>query len=182
MRTIRPQLTISLLQVHLTALRLRAPKPPCHWGKDFESGIISTAEGFFNFDYFGTTYNQLRIGSNGLIGLGAGTVTDPNNLDVPNATVPNNIIAAIWDDMTGTGTIKYWTTGTAPSRIFIVDFDLLRTGGNYASIAQVKLYESTNIIEIHTQTALFATNGNFATQGIEDATGNNGYVVSGARQ
>ena len=41
-------------------------------GKDTNSGLIGVPEGFFNFDYFGTTYNQLRIGSNGIIGLGAG--------------------------------------------------------------------------------------------------------------
>ncbi len=147
-------------------------------GKDTDSGNLGVAEGFFDFDFFGNTYNQLRIGSNGLIGIGTGAVTDPNNVNIPDPTNPDNIIAAVWDDMTG-GTIKYWTIGTAPSRIFIVDFDLLRTTGAYAAIAQVKLYESSNIIEIHTQTALFATNGNFATQGIEDATGATGYPIPG---
>ena len=148
-------------------------------GKDTQSAILSTANGFFNFDFFGTTYNQLRIGSNGLVGIGTGTVTNPANTSVPTAAAPNNIIAAIWDDMTGTGTIKYWTIGSAPSRVFVVDFSLFRSGGLYASIAQVKLYESTNIIEIHTQTALFATNGNSASQGIENSGGTVGYVVTG---
>jgi hypothetical protein len=144
-------------------------------GKDTDSGNIS----FFNFDFFGTTYNQLRIGSNGLIGLGTGAVTNPAIQTLPDGTNPNNIIAAIWDDMTGTGTIKYWTIGSAPNRTFIIDFNLIRTGGLYSAIAQVKLFETTNVIEIHTQTALFATNGNLATQGIENSTGSIGYPVSG---
>ncbi|MDH4295193.1 MAG: hypothetical protein OEV74_02850, partial [Cyclobacteriaceae bacterium] len=147
--------------------------------KDTDSGILGTAQGFFDFDFFGVTYNQLRIGSNGLIGLGTGGVSEPNNLDIPNATDPDNIIAAIWDDMTGTGTIKYWTIGSAPSRIFVIDFDLIRTLGLYPAIAQVQLYESTNIIEIHTQTAQFLTGGNFATQGIENVNGTVGYVIPG---
>jgi hypothetical protein len=147
--------------------------------KDTDSGILGVANGFFNFDFFGTTYNQLRIGSNGLIGLGAAAVTEVNNQALPDATLPNNIIAAIWDDMTGTGTISYWTIGSAPFRTFIVDFNLVRTGGLYASIAQVKLFETTNVIEIHTQTALFGTNGNFATQGIENSTGTTAYTIAG---
>src|SRR5688572_3655958 len=147
-------------------------------GKDTDSGILGVANGFFNFDFFGTTYNQLRIGSDGLIGLGAGVVTDTNNQALPSATVPNNIIAAMWDDM-ASGPMKYWTTGSAPFRTCIVDFNLLSTGRIYAAIAQVQLFETTNVIEIHTQTALFATNSNFATQGIENSTGSIAYVATG---
>jgi hypothetical protein len=143
--------------------------------KDTDSGNI----GFFNFNFFGTTYNQLRIGSNGLIGLGTGAVTASANQTLPDGTAPDNLIAAIWDDMTGTGTIKYWTVGSAPSRTFIIDFDLVSTIGGYPVIAQVKLFETTNIIEIHTQTAPFATNGDQATQGIENSTGSVSYAVTG---
>ena len=145
---------------------------------DTDSGILGVADGFFDFDFFGTTYNQLRIGSNGLIGLGTGAVTDPGNQTLPDGTDPNNIIAAIWDNMTGTGTIKYWTVGSVPNRTFIIDFDLVRSGSLASEIAQVKLFETTNVIEIHTQTASF-TNGNAATQGIENSTGSIAYFVTG---
>src|SRR5688572_15823856 len=57
--------------------------------KDTDSGILGVADGFFDFDFFGATYNQLRIGSNGLIGLGTGAVTAAVNQSLPDGTDPD---------------------------------------------------------------------------------------------
>jgi PKD domain/PKD-like domain/Secretion system C-terminal sorting domain len=154
---------------------------PTVLGKDQETGLIGVG---FTFNFFGTNYTNVRLGSNGVLGVGSDTpVTDPNNASYSNATDPDNLIAAAWDDMIGGTTVRTQTIGTAPMRKFIADFDMKRSGGAYTVKTQIHIYESTNIIEIHTQTAPFLTNSNLATQAIEGPdpsnVGSNFYVVSG---
>ncbi|GAB4152235.1 MAG: hypothetical protein Fur0021_16770 [Candidatus Promineifilaceae bacterium] len=54
----------------------------------------------FDFTYYGQTYTQFYIGSNGFIGFGP-----PNNYDslsnttIPNVNDPDSIIAWLWDDL-----------------------------------------------------------------------------------
>jgi len=144
---------------------------------DTQSGLITIP---FTFNFFGTNYTQLNIGSNLLVGFGPSSVADPNNQNLPNAAVPNNLIAAAWDDHQAGGTIQYFTVGTSPYRIFVIDFDAVpRQGGLYTTTSQIQLYESTNVIEIHTTSAAFGIGGNLATQGIENGAGNVAYVPTG---
>uniref|UniRef100_UPI0023EBECA8 beta strand repeat-containing protein n=1 Tax=Chryseolinea sp. H1M3-3 TaxID=3034144 RepID=UPI0023EBECA8 len=125
----------------------------------------------FTFNFFGTDYTQLRIGSNGVLGLGgAPTVTSlDDNQALGDAVNPNNIIAVAWDDLTPDlgGAVSYFITGSAPFRKFVVDYIAVDRAGAFTITAQAQLHETTNIIEIHTLDALFATNTVTATQGIE---------------
>ena len=157
--------------------------PPTSLTKDTETGLIGIG---FTFNFFGTNFTQVRLGSNGLLGFGAGPpVTAAANPTYPNAFDPDNLIAAAWDDMGAvTNTeVRVQVIGAAPLRKFVADFDMVSSVGSYPVRTQIHLYESTNVIEIHTQTARFQTNGNFATQAIEGPdpadTGSAYYVVSG---
>ena len=136
----------------------------------------------FTFNFFGTDYTQLRIGSNGILGLGAGpTLTSVNeNQALSDATNPNNIIALAWDDLTPdvSGTIHYFVVGTAPFRKFVVDYIAVDRTTTFDVTVQAQLYETTNIIEIHTTNAPFATNGQAATQGIESQDLGSGVTTS----
>src|SRR5690606_2440943 len=80
------------------------------------------------------------------------------------------LIAVAWQDLrpdlSATEIIRYFVTGTAPFRRFVVDYiDVPQVGSGGPITAQAQLHETTNIIEIH------STNVNFtdqnATQGIE---------------
>src|SRR5687768_4421956 len=87
----------------------------------------------FTFNFFGTDYTQLRISSNGVLGLGAGpsltTLDDDQALG--DGVDPNNIVAVAWDDLGPDmgGSIDYFITGSAPFRKFIVDYTAVDRAG-----------------------------------------------------
>jgi hypothetical protein len=115
----------------------------------------------FTFNFFGADYTTLRIGRNAVVGFGPSTVATTNNLSIPNATAPDNLIAAAWDDLDLGGVIQYFVVGRAPFRRFVIDYNSVpREVGLYPITTQIQLHETTNIIEIHTTTALFGTNAN----------------------
>lgn len=123
----------------------------------------------FNFCFDGYEYNQALISSNGYLIFDPiscspnlpGTNAAPSaysgwpiNAAIPNTTnAPRNCIMFPWQDIDPSvgGTIKHQVIGVAPNRRFVVTFDnvpyfscnsLLFTG-------QLKLFETTNDIEIH---------------------------------
>ena len=53
----------------------------------------------FTFKYYGSTYNDLRISSDGWIAFGSGTETHFENTALPAADVVNCMVAAFWDDL-----------------------------------------------------------------------------------
>jgi len=139
----------------------------------------------FNFNFFGTSYNQFYISSNGFISFSV----EPNGCctgqALPDANAPNNLIAFAWEDIDpGNGgqptqnLVQYETLGTAPNRILVVEFfnvDHYATGDQIT--VQTILYESSNIIEVHT-TDMPSDGGNH-TQGIENAAGTVAFTVPG---
>lgn len=138
----------------------------------------------FDFSFFGIPYSEFYISSNGYLTFEADDITDPSNDVLPTATLPDNIIAAVWDDLDPNvgGTIRYKEIGTAPNRIMVVDYLNVphwTSSGNSTDMisTQVQLYEGTNRIEIHTSRA--DSDGATRTQGIENADGTLAFTVSG---
>lgn len=79
----------------------------------------------FNFPFNGTSYSQLYINSNGTLSFDTG---DTDYTADPLATnSPKQWILPFWHDLnpaaSGSGSIKYGTTGTAPNREFIAWWD-----------------------------------------------------------
>src|SRR5688572_27786069 len=108
----------------------------------------------FTFKYNGIDYTQLDACTNGFVQLG--TVIDRMNGNITSNNLAHsyyrNILAPLWDDiMVGSpGGIRYETSGSAPNRVFTVQWSNVKW--DYASAAaaiefQVKLYETTNRIE-----------------------------------
>jgi hypothetical protein len=75
----------------------------------------------FNFEFYGQTFTQFRICTNGFITFG-----DPSGRyspgSFPNASAPNGVVAAYWTDLYPSSGyyMRYQTTGTAPNRKLIV--------------------------------------------------------------
>ena len=108
----------------------------------------------FNFNFFGTSYNAITVGTNGTLFFGNGTVGDFTFVTLPSATEPFNMVAvlAMDNDLAGAtgGTIKYWTEGYAPNRKFIVSYiNAKEYADTKFSTAQAIFYETTGIIEVH---------------------------------
>ncbi len=153
---------------------------PVFLSDDVTSGALPIG---FNFDFFGTNYSNFYISSNGFLAF----TPEPNgccsgqNLPDPNA--PNNLIAFAWEDInpaTG-GTIEYFTTGIAPNRQLVVNFNNVPHYFNSNPITvQTVLFESTNVIEVHTSG--MPSDGGWHTQGIENIDGTIAYTTPGRNQ
>lgn len=141
----------------------------------------------FSVCYFGNTYNSLYISSNNWVGFSANQTPGWATVALPNASgaAPKNSIMAPWQDINPAmgGQIRYQVYGTAPFRRFVISYVnvpmYLCTGLMYSS--QIKIYETTNIIETHIANKPLCTdwNGGNAVHGLTDATGTNAVIVAG---
>lgn len=106
----------------------------------------------FTFNYCGTNYTQFRISSNGFLTFN----TSVSSSYLTNSQAELNSIKPalmwLWDDLSGAvGTASYVVTGTTPNRVLTIQ--MLNWRWNYSSSyaatisVQIKLYETTNIIE-----------------------------------
>ncbi|MCK9309050.1 MAG: GLUG motif-containing protein [Candidatus Cloacimonetes bacterium] len=114
-------------------------------GDDVLSGALDIG---FTFNYCGTAYTQVKMSSNGLLGLG----TVSTGLDYVNylaSTSINPVIAPLWDDLY-TDSMKYITQGSGSSHVFIAQWNNSRW--NYSSTLgqnfQIRLYEASDKIEL----------------------------------
>ncbi|MEM8583975.1 MAG: T9SS type A sorting domain-containing protein [Bacteroidota bacterium] len=104
----------------------------------------------FDFAYYGTTYTapvNIRIGSNGGVLLNATTGDVPfTNVALPAGNGP--ALYPLWEDLIqGPGDIFTEVQGTAPTRVFIIQWNMYQFLGNTNIIQfQVQLEESTHRI------------------------------------
>lgn len=141
----------------------------------------------FNFCFYGQTYTQFYIGSNGWISFSGGQPTTFTSQPIPTANplVPKNCIMGPWQDWHPGigGQIKYQTVGTAPCRKLIVSWigvPMFSCTGNQGTF-HIVLNESSNYIDnyIQSKPACIQWQGGTATQGIHNAAGTVGIAVPG---
>ncbi len=128
-------------------------------GDDDWSGVIDIG---FDFSFFGNTYSQLLVGDNGVITF---DISQANGYcpwsfseTIPNTGFPitNAIFGAYHDLYTPAApnpevVISYYTSGTAPFRTFVVDFNQVPqySCNNLLTTQQIVLYETSNIILVN---------------------------------
>lgn len=141
----------------------------------------------FNFRYFGNVYNSVNVSSNGWVGLGnTNAATSGFGFALPRAGAPDDAIHGITADLdlsTATGgTLEYFEDGTAPNRIFVISYNtvkFLSTKGGGTATFQIILKETSNQIEIHTESCLNTSATNPKAQGVENANGTIATTVAG---
>ncbi|MFQ5419652.1 MAG: peptidase S8, partial [Anaerolineae bacterium] len=74
------------------------------FGSSIDVGATDESIANFNvpaFEYAGETYSQIGIVSNGYVVVGGGTGADVDfiNSDLPDAAIPNNVLAPFWTDL-----------------------------------------------------------------------------------
>ncbi len=156
---------------------------------DSFSGIINLP---FKFCFYGQVYNQLVIGSNGMISFDTyqANQANPANFSeaLPNPNLPKEAIFGVFHDMffseSNGSEINYAVIGTAPYRKFVVNFRNGRISGcdSEASSSQIVLSEGSNNIEIFVENKPLAcdlTRFKNAVIGINDATGDLGLAAPG---
>ena len=141
----------------------------------------------FNFCFFGQTYTQFWVGSNGWISFSGGQPTTFTTQTIPtgNVLVPKNCIMGPWQDWHPGlgGQIRYQVSGTAPCRKLTVSWigvPMFSCTGNQGTF-HIVIYESSNIIEnyIQNKPACLQWQGGTATEGIHNAAGTLAIAVPG---
>lgn len=142
---------------------------------------VATAPIGFSFNFYGNTYTDVVISTNGFISFdlasGAGCCTGQV---LPNTATPNNLVSLGWEDLTAAaGQITYATIGTAPNRVFVVNYNGVAhlSGAGTPLTGQIKLFEGTNVVEVHTTS--YSDDGTATTQGVENSTGTLATAVAG---
>ncbi len=145
----------------------------------------------FDFCFYGNTYNSLVIGSNGVVSFdltyAGGYCQWPINNAIPSPAAQNPvncIMAAFHDiDPSVTGNVRWAQYGSAPCRVFVVNFDAVAmfSCNSSLSTSQIVIYETTNVIEtyLHNKPLCSTWNSGAAIHGIQNANGTQAVVVPG---
>ncbi|MBN8703731.1 MAG: gliding motility-associated C-terminal domain-containing protein [Bacteroidetes bacterium] len=156
----------------------------------------------FCFSFFGTSYTQCLISSNGTINFdmtNAGTFNSyvlsaplPSSTAMPD--MRNSILGPVHDiDVSKGGSIKYALYGTAPFRAFAVTWDNIPMFGSTSIFGnptcpgvtnakqQIIIYETTNMIDIYIwdKDVCSGWNSGAAVEGIQNAAGTVAFIVPG---
>jgi len=125
-----------------------------NFAEDDTSGAINIG---FPFNFYGTDYTQIYISTGGVISFDPFTQTpdvveSANNNGVPNVALPNNIIAAGWNNIRPDtnnvdSDVYYQLMGSAPYRKFVIQWYYFEHDDDVANFNfQIVLYETTNLI------------------------------------
>ncbi len=166
-----------------------SPSLPYNWidisatGSDtgvYGDDVYQTVSVGFEFSFYGNKYTQVRVSSNGYLSF-TDNASAYSNSNIPNSSSPNNLVSPFWDDLyvDGSGHVYYQTIGTAPNRIFIVQWSNVRFySSGTLNTFQVQLYEGTNSIIFQYNSLGASTSGGSATVGIENSAGTIGLQYS----
>ena len=143
-----------------TSLNL-IPNNPSGYNDDYWTSPISLP---FEFSFYGNCYTSLMIGTNGVITFDFTNQTSFGvcpflyELSIPNTNFPVlNAIYGVFQDLnysnsSPTQSINYYTAGTAPNRVFVINYyempHYFNQSNNFQS-SQIVLYETTNIIDVN---------------------------------
>ncbi|MBI4337680.1 MAG: right-handed parallel beta-helix repeat-containing protein [Chloroflexi bacterium] len=140
----------------------------------------------FGFQFYGNTYDNLWVGSNGILGFGP----DEDDFDwfeswIPDSSTPNNVISAFGDDLLpgSMGDVYVQTVGSAPNRKLVVQWDGV-TDYSYEEADytfQVILEEGTNRIRFQYLSMVPPYDeylGEWAIIGIENSSGSDGLPIA----
>ena len=146
---------------------------------DVWSGTVNIG---FPFSFYGNTYSQCVIGSNGLVSFNLANAGGycPWALNgvgpLPNAgfAAAKNTIMLTYQDINPSlgGQIQYQTIGTAPNRKFVVLYKniLMFSCTAQCNYMAIVMYETSNIFELHIGNKPICSgwNGGLAIQGSEN--------------
>ncbi len=136
----------------------------------------------FSFEFYGQTYNDVTVTSNGMLHFDGNTIIEHQNQALPYDTY--RMIAPLWDDLNPAwdGIVYYGTEGASPERVFIVEWWAVPHYYNQGdAYFEVKLFEIDDSIEFHFDDVNFDDAeyswGASATVGIADGSQGQGLQV-----
>ena len=162
----------------------------------------------FNFCFFGGTYDEIVIGSNGVISFDLnsnppnggctwnfGLYANPGaEMQIPSPDQFKNTIFGVYMDINPSqspisSNINYQVIGSEPCRTMVISYPNIayynefNTVGcdNQSLTSQIVLYETTNVVEVYVleRASGCSWNSGKAVIGIQDGTGTLGYAPPG---
>lgn len=122
------------------------------YNDDASSGMMPIG---FNFNFCGVNYSQFKVNSNGWLSfvdaVASGYEMYGNEDYLFHVDLMAPVIWAMWDDQSGyNGSAHYTVTGTSPNQVFTMEWRNWDwyLGQPQTISYQIKLYETTNVIEI----------------------------------
>ncbi len=151
----------------------------------------------FSFQFYGTSYNNCWVCTNGWLSFGADPGTNASaNTSLPNAAAPNRAVYAYWENLnlvaSDSGGVYWQAFGSAPNRYVVISWLDARVvgspawGGYYNTVSfQVVLHENGRLVVQYRDAACSDTTlnwGRSATVGVENENGTIGlqYLYNGA--
>lgn len=135
----------------------------------------------FTFKYCGVDYSTVSASSNGWLTFGQDITLAEYNNDLTYGGL-RPLLAPLWDDLDMTsGAIRYTTSGTAPNRIFTLEWygaEWNWKANSQVISFQVKLYETSGKIEFIYKREAAAVNSGTASIGITNGSTGNGNFIS----
>lgn len=116
-------------------------------GLNADEALSSAIDIGFSFPYGTQNFTQLKVSSNGWVGLGT---SFSNTLYVNQISSTTNlpILAPLWDDLSvSSGNVSYLLSGSSPNRCFTIQYQNFkwRYNASNAFNMQVKLFENGKI-------------------------------------
>jgi hypothetical protein len=130
----------------------------------------------FSFPYYGVSYDNFYISSNGLIGFGDTIgLSERQNGAIPEKRAPGNFLAWFWDDLTPRNAKVFYKTLGQKLIISFLDYGQFGSSGTVS--AQVIIHEDGSILfqYDHFRDGI---DTNTVTIGLENKDGSNGVQVA----
>jgi hypothetical protein len=145
----------------------------------------------FPFTFYGQSYTSMNVSTNGYVTFNVFQqarmwvntwIPQPGpTADSGNYLYPNNAIYPYWDDLSiaprSYGSVHTAVIGTAPNRTFVVEWRGVAGAGDPITFELMLEETSNNITVLYSDVAGPYGFGYSSTQGIENATGNDGIQV-----
>jgi len=166
---------------HFIDLSVSPTATPYILGDDWGTGAIPIG---FNFNFYGTDYNQFYGSSNGYLTFDPTDQTDFTNDPIPSATDPDAFVAPYWDDLHQQFLPSFSESflGTCPTPVggsntcAIYQWNNIEYfGGGLAGTFEAVLYDNGNILFQYDQ----INDAGWATIGLENQVGTDGLAYGG---
>ena len=131
----------------------------------------------FNFTYYGVEYSQVSVSTNGFLYFGELSSSYRSNTELPDAEIPNKIIAAFWNDLDGrTNGIAYYKAEADRFIVQFTQFQKWASGGSTGNYTFQIILKKSGSILIHYKDMTGTLDE--ATIGIENESGTDGLQVA----
>ncbi len=161
------------------------PAPAIVFPGNTNEGISVPINIGFNFVYQGISYNQLKISTNGFVTFNLAAITGMPSNDL-SGNLSRPILAPLWDDLStsAAGNVNY-RLGPNPTiplkNVLTIEWKLMnwnRTTTQEVISFQLKLYDSTNVIEFLYRSENFNSTKGTASVGIAGTCNNDFYSLN----